>query len=498
MDEIAKQPLWIAKRSRARLGYMLANADGQYAINTADHTFPLTEKFLVSTSGVVKCAALPKMEQINGSGDQPAVAKTFRPSAMHAFMRSHRYHSGGAQCCMDDLFAAVEADMELKDASILSIGSDNGGAYTLDSQFNIHMMGRLWRKSSKAMMIAGAYHAGGSKFNWEIEQQWVQPRRKLAGVELGKLSVVDPDNPLAGFDTAEEAFQHISDAGMREMHDLLVSCTVGGSPWSVSAPTNCTNVPDYADVLAYYAASPAASKQERFRTVREEAADIAAHVMKTPSLVQWRMCCSSNPCAKCIEVIAIRQQSQPSWNPRSVLHLLRWNNYWFPIAELRDGSCYPRSADEAASQSTSSGSGQGEDGLLSFDGISRPAADALRDRISSISKAMQEATDQEDFMRAHSLKVDKEKVLAELSGLLGQVEDAIAPTFIRLPTAKGDVWAKPGSHAYKTFDEHCQSIKPQTIVHIPVHAGGRRLEQVLPCGHKGCRYVAKTQVVVCV
>ena len=96
------------------------------------------------------------------------------------------------------------------------------------------------------------------------------------------------------------------------------------------------------------------------------------------------------------------------------------------------------------------------------------------------------------------MKVDKEKVLAELSGLLGQVEDAIAPTFIRLPTSKGDIWAKPGSQAYKTFEEHCQSVKPQTRVHIPVLDGGRRWEQVLPCSHKGCRYVAKTQVFVCV
>ena len=130
------------------------------------------------------------------------------------------------------------------------------------------------------------------------------------------------------------------------------------------------------------------------------------------------------------------------------MHVLRWNNYWLPLAELRDGSCYSKSTDEAVPQSTSSGSGQGEDGLLSFDGFSRPAVDALRDRISSISKAMQEATDQEEFMRAPSLQVDKEKVLAELSGLFGEVEDAIAPTFMRLPTAKDHVWAKSGSHAY--------------------------------------------------
>ena len=85
--EMAKQPLWTAKRSRARIGYMLANDDGQYAIKTADHTFPLTERFLVSTSGVVKCAAPPKTDRPKGHQDEPELAKTFRPSAMQAFIR---------------------------------------------------------------------------------------------------------------------------------------------------------------------------------------------------------------------------------------------------------------------------------------------------------------------------------------------------------------------------------------------------------------------------
>ena len=98
---------------------------------------------------------------------------------------------------------------------------------------------------------------------------------------------------------------------MGEMYDLLTSCSIDETPWPVTAPTECIHVMDHADVRAYYLAFPTAMKQERFRKVREEAADIMAHVMKTPSLVQWRMCCSTNPCAKCIEVIANRQELQP-------------------------------------------------------------------------------------------------------------------------------------------------------------------------------------------
>ena len=120
---------------------------------------------------------------------EPVLATTFRPSAMHAFIRSHRYHPGGSHCSMDDLFAAVKADPELRDAS-------------------------MWRDTRKAMLIAGAYHAGGSRFI-----NWCQPRQKLTGVQLGKGSVADVNHPRTGFDTAEDAVRHISGQGMREMHN---------------------------------------------------------------------------------------------------------------------------------------------------------------------------------------------------------------------------------------------------------------------------------------
>ena len=103
------------------------------------------------------------------------VAPSFKPSAMQAFIRSHRYHSGGSHCVMDDLLSTVHSDAELRNASLMLIGSDNGGGYTLDSAFNIHILGRLWRSTRKAMLLSGAFHAGGSRFNYEIEFSGASP-----------------------------------------------------------------------------------------------------------------------------------------------------------------------------------------------------------------------------------------------------------------------------------------------------------------------------------
>ena len=198
-----------------------------------------------------------------------------------------------------------------------------------------------------------------------------------------------------------------------------------------------------------------------------------AHVMKTPSLVQWRTCCPTNPCAECIEVIANRQELQPSWHPRSALHLLQCNDYWLPSAELRDTSQYPVCADEPgtpASSAMASQDGGTSDNMLQSDGVPRPAADALRARITLNSKLMQEAAEQEDYLRAHALNVDKDKICAALSTLLGQTAESPAPTFVSLPIVKDHAWAKPGAHAYITCSEICQIQMPQTVVRIPVVA----------------------------
>ena len=79
--------------------------------------------------------------------------------------------------------------------------------------------------------MVGAYAAGDSKFNWEVEREWTQPQKALIGVELGKRAVHDPMAPFNGFEDKEIALQHISDAAMKEMEALLCGCKTGGNNW---------------------------------------------------------------------------------------------------------------------------------------------------------------------------------------------------------------------------------------------------------------------------
>ena len=121
-DEMSKQPIWTARRSRARIGYMLADENGKYVIKNADHTFPLTHNFLISVGGVVKCLQDPVKE------DGSFVSLAYRPSEMNAFLRNCRYSKGGMHCVMNDFMSTVYMDDQAMKASILFEGSDNGGS----------------------------------------------------------------------------------------------------------------------------------------------------------------------------------------------------------------------------------------------------------------------------------------------------------------------------------------------------------------------------------
>ena len=306
---------------------------------------------------------------------------------------------------------------------------------------------------------------------------------------------------------------------MRQMHDLLEACETGAESWAVKAPVECDHTPDHADIVAYYNAGPRALHQPRFERIRAEAADFHAHMMKTPSFVQFRMCCSANPCAQCLDVLQHRQNVDPSWHPTRVLRLLQWNDFWFPIAELRDTSLYPK--DDSATPSGARDAGASSFASSSSSAIGAPAAsvqdvassskdkkvapsaevhgekdvphpaeDNLRLRLKKAADAMAAAGEAEDFMQAHLHKVEKEKLAIELATLLATMTTAAPPRAIALLTKKGDPWATPGERAYKTFDDFCRGQRAQHCIRVPVDGSSRRLEQVLPCSR--CRSIFKT------
>lgn len=145
----------------------------------------------------------------------------------------------------------------------------------------------------------------------------------------------------------------------------------------------------------------------------------------------------------------------------------------------------------AASQGSAASSSSGSAGLLPGD-VPRPAADALRLRIATMIDGIDAAKVQEDFVCAHVLKIEKDKAMAELSVVLGQAHESQDLKFVALPTRKGDIWAKPGAQAYRTFLDFCQLQSRQSVVRIPVDASAKRVGQVLPCPIPGCRYVSKS------
>ena len=253
LDECSKFNIWTAARSRTPMGFLLVDSEGKATITNWDHSFPLARGFLISLNGIVKCEAnVSDAKSLSGDCD----GKRFTPSQMCGFIRSHRYHPGSARAVHHDLHRALQLDEQGQKAEVGMFVSDNGGSYTLDSAVSQHFYERIFRSTQKAMVIVLAYHAGGSRFNWPIEQQWAQPRRKLAGVELGKHCVKDPHHPFEGFDDEEAALRHISDAAMEEIHRVLSSCKCGGNPWHIEAPTNDKDVlDDWDEVVAYYSAS---------------------------------------------------------------------------------------------------------------------------------------------------------------------------------------------------------------------------------------------------
>ena len=247
LDECSKFNIWTAARARSPMGYLLVDGDGKARLSNWDHSFPLARAFFISLGGVVKCAA--NLSLGGGVAPKPGAVKCLRPSQMWGFIRSHRYHPGGARAVHSDLLRALQLDAEGRQAEVAVFVSDNGGAYNLDSPINHHCYGRVFRATQKASVGVLAYHAGGSCFNWPVEQQWTQPRQKLAGAELGKDCVEDPHHPFEGFETEEDALRFISDKAMQQIHSVLSSCKCGDSPWHIEAPTKDDLLDDWQDFV---------------------------------------------------------------------------------------------------------------------------------------------------------------------------------------------------------------------------------------------------------
>ena len=135
-------------------------------------------------------------------------------------------------------------------------------------------------------MAIVTFAPGDSKWSWEIEQQWCQPRSKSLVKAFGRNSVKDPSKPFAEFENTEAALQHISDAAMHEFAALLTTCQTGGKPWRVSAPGKEQNIVDAQLINDLCGAGPHSINREQFAALRAEFLDLCAHSSKGPSAMR--------------------------------------------------------------------------------------------------------------------------------------------------------------------------------------------------------------------
>ena len=474
LDAMKKTPIFISAGGPRRAGYAVLDKTGKATIPNLDHDFPLTDRFSLALSGVVKCSSLrTDASRQRDAGRSSAPAKTLRPTSMTAFIRPTRYQMLGSHANQHDLRRAFQLDVELQEADVLFVVLDNGGDYSLDISFNQHCYGRFWREQQLAWLGVAAYAPGDSAYNWEIESQWAKPRRKLIGHQLGRSAVDDDRQPLQGFDNPEDAYRRIAAAAVREFHDLLSTCKTGDNVWHVEAPLDeYPLLEDYALIRKFYDAGPKQCLDDCFAKLREEAADLQAHMEKTPSFIQFRFCIGANPCRSCAEVLRKKRGLVKDWNPADILRLLRFNNYWLPVPELRKDCMPPVDAvDEVA------------------DAVETENSEHVSDpRLPDLRKQMVDATNREDYLKAHEVKFAIRAILAE-------AHRSMPFKCKMLPTTPGAIWTNHVDQSpYKSWAEFLSDDHPQDTSNllIPVVGNSRRLEQVLHCNVKSCRYVAKT------
>ena len=121
---------------------------------------------------------------------------TKKTGVSHVFMKSHNHKPSTMQEHVNDITAILMA--RVIKPKILVIKADDGDDYSIRSQHNIHLLGRLWYDMDLDMLVFIKNAPGDSKYN-EVEHLWGYITRKLAGIVLSKdlspeeLDDYDPD-----------------------------------------------------------------------------------------------------------------------------------------------------------------------------------------------------------------------------------------------------------------------------------------------------------------
>ena len=182
-DDMAKVPMVIpARPGSSPKGFVMQCEDGQAAFTQLDHSFPVAERMLLSTSGWVFCDVPSEVVELDGAKPQ---IRTGRPSVVHAFVRPTRYAPGSCKTHIRDLLDALERQ-GVAGSEVGLIGVDNGADYSVQSAAFQHYIFRIFRDHKMVLLIVDAQAPYHSAWHWGVEGQWPVPRRLIAGQAFGK------------------------------------------------------------------------------------------------------------------------------------------------------------------------------------------------------------------------------------------------------------------------------------------------------------------------
>ena len=319
-DDMAKVPMVIpARPGSSPKGFVMQRDGGRPAFTQLDHSFPVAERMLLSTSGWVFCD-VPSVAVELGS-EKPQL-RTGRPATVHAFVRPVRYAPGSCKTHVKDLMDALEKQ-GVDGSEVGLIGVNNGADYSVQNATFQHFVFRIFRKKKMVLLIIDAQAPYHSAWHWEVEGQWTVPRRLIAGQAFGKFDHRRLEADGVG---REARLIEVCNGAVREYVGLLrAHAQCGGNPWIVEPRKREDGEQfDFDKVHEFYTCPNLDLLDESFDEIRREAVDLQKHCDKRPSSLRFRMCTA---CEQCRQIIRIKQTETVGWSPEVVLAPLASNDF---------------------------------------------------------------------------------------------------------------------------------------------------------------------------
>ena len=228
-------------------------------------------------------------------------------------MKSHNHRPSS----MEEHANAIVRARESK-PRILIIKADDGDDYSIRSQHNIHLLGRLWRDLELDMIVFIKNAPGDSKYN-EVEHLWGFLTPKLAGIMLSReLSNAEREEFDEEVDDLEDYENRtIMDRAVVQVSNLLQDLKFDGQDVNVVTITiaaksvkigdkeySLNTYNDFEKVQEFYKVTKKqlSSRKNKFQEVQREAKLFQKNMDNRTRGVIFRKCCpmlGESECKSC-------------------------------------------------------------------------------------------------------------------------------------------------------------------------------------------------------